>query len=88
MDRFFETLNGKSNGVYVSENGRGILEENEILANALNGVEIRLSSKPIIRYNKINKNSGYGLIADTNIESTTNENEIEENIRGKFKIEQ
>jgi len=44
---------GKKSGVYVYENGQGILEGNEIFCNAFSGVEIKKGGNPILRHNKI-----------------------------------
>ena len=52
---------GKQGGVLVYDNGQGTLEDNDILGNALSGVEIREGANPTLRGNRINKN-GYEAI--------------------------
>ena len=44
---------GKADGVYVFDDGLGILEDNDITANALAGVAIRTGGNPTLRRNTI-----------------------------------
>ena len=41
----------------VHNNGLGILEDNDINANTLTGVEIKTGAKPTVRGNRINSNA-------------------------------
>jgi F-box protein 11 len=52
---------GKQDGVYVLENGEGIMEQNEISANTLSGVEITSGGNPTLRRNRIFGNKRYGI---------------------------
>jgi parallel beta-helix repeat protein len=52
--------NGKESGIHFYENGQGTIEDNEIFANALVGVDIR-SGRPTLRRNRITKNDDVGV---------------------------
>lgn len=67
---------GKMSGIFVYENGQGLIEDNDIFGNAYAGIEIRDSSNPIVRGNKIHdgrqngvyiQKDGQGLIEDNDI---------------------
>ncbi|HPS91261.1 MAG TPA: right-handed parallel beta-helix repeat-containing protein [Methanothrix sp.] len=67
---------GKSAGVYVYENGQGLIEDNDIFGNALACIGISGSGNPTVRGNKIHDcrdsgvyvyENGQGLIEDNDI---------------------
>ena len=43
--------------MFVHSNGLGILEDNDITANTLTGIEIKTGGKPTLRRNRINSNA-------------------------------
>ncbi|WYD81094.1 MAG: TIR domain-containing protein [Candidatus Electrothrix gigas] len=51
---------GKENGIYFYENGQGTLEDNDIFANTLAGIDIA-SGHPTLRRNRITKNDDVGV---------------------------
>jgi parallel beta-helix repeat protein len=51
----------KESGVYLYNNGLGVLEENDILDNGLSGVEVTTGGNPFVHNNRINDNNGCGL---------------------------
>lgn len=66
---------GKKSGVYVYENGQGVIEDNEIYSNASSGVAISSGGNPKVIRNKIHDgmssgisvNCGQGVIEDNDI---------------------
>jgi F-box protein 11 len=67
---------GKQSGVYVYENGQGMLEDNDIFGNANSGVAIKNGGNPTIRGNHIRDGkaggvyvyeSGQGMLEDNDI---------------------
>jgi parallel beta-helix repeat protein len=52
---------GKQTGVFVYENGAGLVEDNEIFGNALAGVSIIEGSNPALRRNRIHSGRGSGI---------------------------
>jgi len=72
---------GKASGIFVYENGQGLIEDNDIFGNALANIEIKEAGNPIIRRNKIHDgkesgiyvwNNGQGLIEDNDIFGNAN----------------
>lgn len=69
---------GKAGGVFVYENGQGVLEDNEIFGNAC-GVSISTGGNPTLRRNRIHDcedggvvvyNNGQGILEDNDILSS------------------
>lgn len=67
---------GKVSGIFVYENGQGMIEDNDIFGNAYSGIEIREAGNPTVRSNRIHDgkttgimvwNNGKGLIEDNHI---------------------
>lgn len=52
---------GKTGGVFVYDNGHGLLEDNDIFGNALAGVEIKTGGSPVLHRNRVSKN-GYEAV--------------------------
>ena len=50
----------KKSGVVVSDNGLGMLEDNDITANIWPGVAIATGANPTLRRNQIHDNQGSG----------------------------
>ena len=68
--------NGKDGGIYVYENGQGIIENNDVYGNANTGVYISDGGNPIVKSNKIHDmkstgvdvvRKGQGIIEDNDI---------------------
>jgi parallel beta-helix repeat protein len=57
---------GKSSGVYVFENGYGVIENNEIFGNALSGIGISKGGNPTVRGNKIRDGKQDGVMVEEN----------------------
>ncbi|MBI3658904.1 right-handed parallel beta-helix repeat-containing protein [Candidatus Acetothermia bacterium] len=77
---------GKQAGVLVLNNGRGILEENDIFTNNYAGVEIREGADPTLRRNRIHSGKGSGIFTHTNGLGTIEENEIFANAEAGVEI--
>ena len=67
---------GKASGIYVYENGQGLIEDNDIFGNANSGIAIKEAGNPTVRGNRINKNvykavyvhdKGAGIIEDNDL---------------------
>ncbi len=71
---------GKKVGIYVFDNGRGIIEENEIFRNAYSGVRIETGGNPILRRNKIHDGKTSGVFVNKNSQGTLEENDIFGNV--------
>jgi parallel beta-helix repeat protein len=69
--------NSNQGGVLVSEGGKGSLEDNDIFANTLSGVEIRdEGSDSTLRRNRIHDGNQGGLLIDLNGRGTLEDNDI------------
>jgi F-box protein 11 len=71
---------GKASGVFVNENGAGLIEDNEIFGNAQSGVVVSEGGNPTVRRNRIHDGkqvgihvyeNGAGVIEDNDILSNT-----------------
>lgn len=71
---------GNQSGVFVYDNGQGLLEDNEIVGNTHSGVQIKTGGNPTLRRNRIHDgkqsgvfvhNNGQGLLEDNEIVSNT-----------------
>jgi parallel beta-helix repeat protein len=67
---------GKQSGVYVYENGQGVLEGNEICGNALSGVIISEGGSPTLRRNRVRANKEAGVYVHENGQGVLEGNEI------------
>jgi F-box protein 11 len=69
----------KEGGIYIYENGQGIVEDCDIFANTLSGVEIQEEANPTIRRCKVHDNGagilvrqkGQGIVEDCDIFANT-----------------
>ena len=76
---------GKQAGVFVYEEGRGTLEDNEIFANAF-GVEIMTGGDPILRRNRINENGYQAIRVYEGGRGTFDDNDLRNNKEGAWDI--
>ena len=67
---------GKYAGVFIEDNGRGTLEDNEIFGNGLSGVEIRTRGNPTLRRNRIHDGKSAGVLVYDNGQGTLEDNDI------------
>ena len=77
---------GKRSGVFVYENGQGVLEDNDIFGNALSGVDITEGGNPTLRRNRINKNGNYAVQAYKEGGGTIEDNDLRGNVMGAWNI--
>ncbi len=68
--------NGNKSGVYVFNNGQGIIEENDILENAFAGFSIEVGGNPTLRKNLIHDGKGIGINVYNNGRGIIEENDI------------
>jgi len=67
---------GEKSGVFVLDNGQGIIEENDIFGNTLSGVEIKEGSNPTLRRNKVHNGKQIGVFVYENGQGILVENDI------------
>ncbi len=77
---------GKQGGVYVHENGQGVLEDNDIFGNAFSGVEIKTGGNPTVRRNRINKNGHTAVFVHGEGAGTIEDNDLRDNAQGAWSI--
>lgn len=70
----------------VWENGRGILERNEIFENAYSGVEIRTGGNPMVRRNRINRNNNKAVWIHSEGGGVIEDNDLRDNRKGAWDI--
>ncbi|MGQ0569693.1 MAG: right-handed parallel beta-helix repeat-containing protein [Armatimonadota bacterium] len=63
-------------GVYVQENGQGVLEDNDIFGNALSGVAIKTGGNPTLRRNRIHEGQQAGVHVYENGQGVLEDNDI------------
>ena len=69
-------------GVFVFDNGKGILEDNEIYENSFSGIEIKNFGNPILHHNIIRKGRQGGVLVHNNGQGIFKNNDISNNIAG------
>jgi F-box protein 11 len=69
----------KGSGVFVDENGRGTLEDNDITHNRLSGIAVISGGDPVVRANRITDNTENGVLVDENGRGTFEDNDITNN---------
>lgn len=67
---------GKQGGIYVYENGQGLIEGNDIFGNALCGIEIKEAGNPTVRGNKIHDGKQDGILVQTNGQGLIEDNDV------------
>jgi parallel beta-helix repeat protein len=77
---------GKQAGVYIYEDGRGTLEDNDISGNARAGVAIKTGGDPTLRRNKINRNGYEAVWIYEGGRGTIEDNDLTDNARGAWDI--
>jgi F-box protein 11 len=66
----------KSGGLYIYENGKGTIEDNDIFGNALPGVSITTGGDPTLRRNRIHDGKQNGVHVFKNGKGTIEDNDI------------
>jgi parallel beta-helix repeat protein len=75
-----------ASGVFIHEQERGTLEDNDIFANAYAGVAIATGGDPVLRRNRIHRN-GYGAVCVYRAGAgTIEDNDLRNNKRGAWDI--
>ena len=77
---------GKQSGVFVYENGQGLLEDNDIFANAYNGVTIMTGGNPTLRSNRVHKNGYSAIRIYENGSGVIEDNDLRDNMRGAWDV--
>ena len=67
---------GKQCGVFVYDNGEGVLEDNDIFGNPNSGVEIKAGGNPTLRRNRIHDGKGTGVFVYKNGQGVLEDNDI------------
>lgn len=78
---------GKAGGVFVLENGQGLLEANDIFGNALSGVEVKTGGNPTLRGNRIHDGKQNGVYVWENGQGLLEDNDIFGNALSGVEIE-
>jgi len=68
--------NSKDGGIYVYQNGQGVIENNEIYGNALSAVDIHGCGNPTLKRNKIHDGKSSGIYIRENGLGVVEDNEI------------
>ena len=76
----------KHSGVLILDSGQGTLEDNDITANGLAGVEIRTGGNPTLRRNRINRNTHQAVFVDEGGRGVFEDNDLTANKQGPWKI--
>jgi parallel beta-helix repeat protein len=71
----------RQSGILIFDNGKGILEHNEIYENAYAGIEIKTLGDPILRHNIIRDGKQNGILIYADGRGTFEDNDI---LRNKF----
>lgn len=75
---------GKKSGVFVYDNGQGVLEDNDIFGNALSGMFITEGGNPTLRHNRINKNGYWAVWVYNGGGGTIEDNDLRGNAKGAW----
>lgn len=78
---------GKQGGIFVYENGQGLMEDNEIYGNAYTGVEIKSGGNPTLRRNRIYHNAYEAIWVHENGAGVFEANDLRNNNRGAWDID-
>jgi parallel beta-helix repeat protein len=70
---------GKKSGIFVYENGQGLIEDNDIFGLAFSGIEIEEAGNPTVRGNKIRDGKQNGILVYKNGQGLIEDNDIFEN---------
>ena len=77
---------GKQSGIHVYENGQGVLEDNDIFANANAGIAIKQGGNPTVRRNRITDNGYEAVWVYEGGRGTFEGNDLRGNKRGAWDI--
>jgi F-box protein 11 len=80
-------IHGGNIGVMISDDGQGLLEDNDIFGNAFVGVAIRTDSDPTLRRNRIHESKGVGVCIYENGQGLLEDNEIFGNVYSGVQID-
>ena len=75
-------------GIYVHKNGQGVLEDNEIFANALSGIAIKEGGNPTVRRNRIHDGKQTGIFVYENGQGVLEDNDIVANALSGIEIKE
>ncbi|MBP7070331.1 MAG: right-handed parallel beta-helix repeat-containing protein [Methanothrix sp.] len=67
---------GESAGIFVYENGQGLIEDNEIFGNANAGISIKEAGNPTVRRNRIHDGKASGIFIYENGQGLIEDNDI------------
>jgi len=84
--RYNRIHNNREDGVYVYDNGQGMLEDNNIFDNAHDGVEIKTGSNLTLRHNRINRNGYHAVRVYDGGAGTIEDNDLSGNAQGVWDI--
>jgi parallel beta-helix repeat protein len=77
---------GKDTGIFVYDNGLGIVEDNDIFGNARAGVSVGSGANPTVRRNRINKNGYHAILVYKGGLGTFEDNDLRDNAGGSWNI--
>ncbi len=78
---------GKREGVFIYDKGRGTFENNDIFGNALTGFAVTDGGAPVVRDNHIHRNGGEGISIIRGGHGTYERNVLWDNARGAWFID-
>jgi F-box protein 11 len=78
---------GKDPGIWIFDQGLGILEDNDITANMSAGVAIQTGGDPTLRRNRINRNEYQAIRVVEGGKCVVEDNDLTDNKRGAWRIE-
>ncbi|NUO80266.1 right-handed parallel beta-helix repeat-containing protein, partial [candidate division KSB1 bacterium] len=73
-------------GVWVYDNGQGLIEDNNISGNLYTGVEINTGGNPILCRNRINKNGCHAICVHKDGAGIFEDNDLRGNSQGAWDI--
>lgn len=79
---------GPAAGVLICNNGKGLIEHNEIFSNAQGGIIINTTKNPILRFNRISKNGWSGVRICDGGGGIIEDNDLQGNTKGAWYIEE
>ena len=77
---------GRQSGIYIHEQGQGMIEENDIFANANAGIAIRSGGNPTVRSNRIYENAYQAIWVYTQGGGRFENNDLRNNKKGAWDI--
>lgn len=77
---------GERNGIFVHDQGQGVIEDCDIIANAFAGVEVKTGGTPTVRKCRINQNASEGIYVHNQGGGVFVENDLSDNNGGLWDI--